>query len=120
MRLALDMCIALDMPCGARGIDIISNRLSDISILRSKNIEPRKRHIDNLQKLSTIAPVARSALSEAKKCPWGASLTLLYAPLFFNCLQIHPAFSASVQFIVVKSQYAMRKEGEAFGLSIPL
>ena len=25
MRFALDMCYALDMPCGASGIDIISN-----------------------------------------------------------------------------------------------
>ena len=46
MRFALDMCYALDMPCGASGIDIISNRVSDISILQRKNIEPRQRHID--------------------------------------------------------------------------
>ena len=41
------MCFALDMPCGASGIYIISNlrkqiyriRKADISILRSKNID---------------------------------------------------------------------------------
>jgi len=57
MHFVLDMCFALDMPCGARGIYIISSckatyRIcpkANISILRSKNIDKKKNIYGFLQ-----------------------------------------------------------------------